>query len=120
VRGSGSRRSAGDDDVDFQRRVLERAHEYLKIVTEGETVGGFLVYRNAATEFYMCRLLLDPIRRRQGVGTRAMLLMSDRYPEATIWRTDTPAWNTRTRPFYEKLGFRVTREEDGLLHFEKP
>ena len=48
-----------------------------------------------------------------------MELMFERYPQASIWRTDTPAWNTRTRPFYEKLGFRIVKEEEGLLLFER-
>jgi len=48
-----------------------------------------------------------------------MELMFARYPQARTWTTDTPAWNRRTRPFYEKLGFRVVKDEDGLLHFEK-
>jgi ribosomal protein S18 acetylase RimI-like enzyme len=109
----------GYDDIDYQRRMLERAHEYLKIVMDGLAVGGFLVFRDAEGEFYLSQLFLDPAYHRQGVGTRAMELAFERYPQAMKWTTDTPAWNTRTRPFYERLGFRVVKEEDGLLHFEK-
>jgi len=109
----------GYDNVDFQRRVLERSEEYLTIVVDGRMAGGFLVFKTAETEYYMCQLFLDPPYYRQGVGTRSMDLMLERYPDASIWRTDTPAWNTRTTPFYEKLGFTVYKEEDGLLHFEK-
>jgi len=109
----------GYDDISYQRRVLERAHEYLKIVMDGSMVGGFLVLQDAEDEFYLSQLSLDPSCYRQGVGTRAMELMFERYPQARRWTTDTPAWNTRTRPFYEKLGFRNYKEEDGLLHFEK-
>ena len=110
----------GYDSVEHQRRMLERAHEYLTIVADGKIVGGFLVFRSADDAFYVCQIFLDPSCHRQGMGTRAMERMLARYPEATAWRTDTPAWNTRTRPFYEKLGFRVYKEEDGLLHFERP
>jgi GNAT superfamily N-acetyltransferase len=110
----------GYDDVGFQRRMLDRAEAYLKIVVDGQAVGGFLVFRLEEDVFYLCQLFLDPDHHRHGVGTEAMELMFERYPQARIWRTDTPAWNTRTRPFYEKLGFAVTKEEDGLLHLERP
>ena len=110
----------GYDDIDFQRRVLERAAEYLKIVLDNRTVGGFLVYQIKRGGYYMCQLFLDPAHHRQGVGSRAMELMFERYPEPTMWETDTPAWNTRTRPFYEKLGFTIYKEKNGLLYFRRP
>jgi len=37
-----------------------------------------------------------------------------------MWRPDTPAWNTKTRPFNEKLGFTVWQEKDAPLDFERP
>jgi len=108
----------GYDDVAYQRRALERA-DYLMIQADGATVGGFHVLRDAPDEFYLSQLFLDPRLHHQGVGTRAMELMFERYAQARIWRTDTPAWNTRTRPFYLKLGFQIVKEEEGFLHFEK-
>ena len=109
----------GYDDVTYQRRALERGQAYLKIMADGEAVGGFHVFQDAPDEFYLSQLFLDPALHHQGVGTQAMELMFERYPQARIWRTDTPAWNTRTRPFYLKLGFEIVKEEEGLLHFEK-
>ena len=109
----------GYDSVEYQRRALQQAEAYLMIVMDGRIVGGFHVFQDAEDKFYLCQLFLDPSCHRQGVGSRAMKLMFERYPQATKWTTDTPVWNTRTRPFYEKLGFRVDKEEEGLLHFEK-
>ena len=42
-----------------------------------------------------------------------------KYPQAKRWWLDTPAWNTRTRSFYLKLGFDLTVEKDDFLIFEK-
>jgi len=110
----------GYDSIDHQRTMLRRAESYLKILVDGRTAGGLLVYETAAKEYYLCQFFLDPAYHRQGIGLRAIELLFDRYPQATMWRTDTPAWNTRTKPFYEKLGFATYREKDGLLDFEKP
>jgi len=40
------------------------------------------------------------------------------YPLAKVWRVGTPAWNVRTRHFYEKLGFvKVgTDGRDGVIY----
>jgi len=108
----------GYDDVAYQRRALEKV-DYLTIRVDSTIVGGFLVLKDAPDEFYLSQLFLDPSCHRQGVGRRAMELMFERYPQARVWRTDTPAWNTRTRPFYLRLGFEIDREEEGLLHFER-
>lgn len=36
-----------------------------------------------------------------------------------LWWLNTPAWNTRTPGFYERLGFEVVDRRDGLLIYEK-
>ena len=41
------------------------------------------------------------------------------YPEARVWRLETPPWNQRTRAFYKKLGFRVVRETAEDVFFQK-
>ncbi len=40
-----------------------------------------------------------------GVGSRAFNPVWNEYPDAQLWTLGTPEWNTRTKPFYEKLGF---------------
>ncbi|MFC2095877.1 GNAT family N-acetyltransferase [Candidatus Bipolaricaulota bacterium] len=109
----------GYDSVEYQRRALESAHAYLKIMMDGRIVGGFHVLDDGGGQLYLSQLFLDPSCHRQGVGLRAMELMFERYPQAVQWGTDTPAWNMRTRPFYEKLGFKAVDEQDGLLFFKK-
>lgn len=109
----------GYDSVDHQRSMLNKAEEYVKIMQEGNIIGGFVVYQPKEGTYYLCQLFLDPRSYGQGIGFQAMGLMFARYPLAKVWKTDTPGWNTRTVPFYKKVGFQVTGEDEGLVLFER-
>lgn len=78
---------------------------YYAIVLEGQLAGGAIVEAKGAGHYELSRLFLSPEWHGQGVGRRVMALLWDRYPTATRWTLDTPAWNQRTRGFYESLGF---------------
>ena len=51
------------------------------------------------------RIFVDPDLHRRGIGTRAMELAIEMYPEAKLWTLGTPEWNVRTSSFYAKMGF---------------
>jgi GNAT superfamily N-acetyltransferase len=103
----------GYDEPDWQRRSM-RIGDYYALLVDGTLAGGAVVVRKAPTEHELARLFVDPDFHRQGVGTRAMALLFERYPETTRWTLDTPTWNQRTRTFYERLGF----TEHGLQTLE--
>ena len=71
-------------------------------------------------QYECCGLFVDPDYHNRGVATRAFELVWAIYPDAELWMVGTPAWNTRTNYFYQKLGFvKVgTDGEDGVV-FEK-
>ena len=75
--------------------------------------------RDRRGRYYLARLFLDPDYHRQGLGLRAMEALLAAYPEARVWRLETPPWNQRTRAFYKKLGFRVVRETAEDVFFQK-
>jgi len=52
------------------------------------------------------RLFIDPAHHREGVGSEAMRLVEERYPDATLWTLGAPEWNTRAPQFLEKNGFK--------------
>jgi ribosomal protein S18 acetylase RimI-like enzyme len=94
----------GYNSADWQKEAMGWG-EYHSIVVGGEIAGGAIVVRKGPGHLELCRLFLDPTLHRRGIGRRVMALLWEIHPEAGRWTLDTPAWNRRTRPFYESLGF---------------
>jgi len=94
----------GYDEPEFQVKVMDYFDCY-RILLEDETVGGVYVSSKTPEHKVLERIFVDPDRHRQGIGTWAMELAIEAYPEARLWTLGTPEWNVRTTAFYEKLGF---------------
>ena len=97
----------GYQSPEWQRRMM-RTGRYYKILVDNQIVGGFIVFPGAIREYYLGRVFIHADFQNQGIGTQAMDFMFGQFPLAKSWTVDTPAWNQRTRHFYEKLGFRHT------------
>jgi len=63
--------------------------------------------------------VVTPEWQNCGIGAQAMRFAESTVPSAAAWKLDTPAWNLRTRHFYEKLGYKQTGTEGGLVLYEK-
>lgn len=109
----------GYDSAVWQAEMMSRASAYWKILLNGELVGGAIVFVYPRGRYYLARIFLDLSFHRQGLGERAMAAILAQYPKARTWQLETPRWNTRTRAFYEKLGFRVARQTNEDLFFRK-
>jgi GNAT superfamily N-acetyltransferase len=109
----------GYDDVAWQRRVIEAVDYY--VITQEETpIGGIIAYATAPGEYELGRIFLAPEWQNRGLGAQALALLWPLYPQATIWRLDTPAWNLRTRRFYAREGFDETGiNDESLALFER-
>jgi GNAT superfamily N-acetyltransferase len=94
----------GYDDSEFQVRVMDY-FDCFRILLDNENVGGIYVASKTPGHKVLERIFVDPDYHRQGIGTRAMELAMEMYPEARLWTLGTPEWNMRTTAFYEKLGF---------------
>jgi len=109
----------GYQSDEWQKKMM-RIGDYYKILVDDQTVGGFIVFRKRPREYELGRIFVDPDYQSQGVGTQAMEFLSEEYPLAKRWTLDTPAWNRRTRQFYNKVGFvEVGTDSRGLILFEK-
>jgi len=94
----------GYDSPEFYARILGYLECY-KILLDDRVVGGIMVSSRGTEHRVLERIFVDPDHMRQGVGSRAMELTWEKYPEVKLWTLGTPEWNTRTSNFYEKLGF---------------
>ena len=111
----------GYDSVEELLDDLEKYHCH-KIVCDGHTIGGIIVFDRGQGHFHLDHIYLDPDYHNRGIGTRAMQFIEEPYP-ATKWTLDTPLWAVRNHHFYEKLGYVKVNEvaADGitLVSYEK-
>lgn len=97
----------GYDSIEHHRKLIQdSSFEYLKILYDGKIVGGTSVIRITNVQYEIFNVFIAPEYHRQGIGTRSFELIKERYPQAKRWTLDTPVWNTRTKSYYERLGFR--------------
>lgn len=119
VGGTGPGGPPGYDTAAWQRSMMTKASAYWKLLLDGQLIGGAIVFSYPRGRYYLARIFLDPDYHRQGLGLRSMEALLAAYPEARVWRLETPPWNRRTRAFYKKLGFRVVRETAEDVFFQK-
>lgn len=109
----------GYDSAVWQASMMQKASAYWKILFDDRLIGGAIVISHPRGRYYLARIFIDPDYHRRGLGTRAMELLFETYPEARLWNLETPPWNVRTRAFYEKLGFTVIRETKDDIFFKR-
>jgi len=112
----------GYDSVGWQIQHMQRGM-YYKILSDGQIIGGIIVFRLGKGHYELGRIYLDPDYQDQGIGTQAMGFIESQFPDAVRWTLDTPVWATRNHHFYEKLGYVKVREDDAygerLCFYEK-
>jgi len=110
----------GPPGYDSVESVLQkiRDDEYYKIVVDGQTVGGIVVFDMGQGHYHLDLIYLDPACHNRGIGTQAIHFVERTYPAAK-WTLDTPAYAVRNQHFYEKLGYVKVREDhhDGITLF---
>ncbi len=102
----------GYDNGDFFRKWMpyEKSVTY-KIVVEGKTVGGIIVWIYTHGRNVLGTIFVDPNHQDRGIGTAAWRLVETTYPDTKSWTLGTPSWATKNHHFYEKNGFKKIRED---------
>ncbi|MFW9932073.1 MAG: GNAT family N-acetyltransferase [Candidatus Thorarchaeota archaeon] len=96
----------GYDSVEWNLSRIRNNHlQYYKINCQEDIIGGFIA-GDRGPGYQVCeRIWIDPEHMRKGIGERTFELIWNEYPSADVWVLGTPEWNTRTNPFYQKVGF---------------
>ena len=118
--GSGPGGPPGYDKPEWQIEMMYHPKAtYHKILLDDQIIGGSVVFEmDQKYEYFLGRIFIDTDYHGQGIGEEAMKMVESLFPSAKRWLLDTPAWNDRTRHFYQKVGYTLIKETQFLL-FEK-
>lgn len=94
-----------------------------KIRLEGETIGAISVREQSEGCYYLGALCVVPAFQGKGIGQQAMAFLDREFPQAVHWALETPADKTENHSFYQKHGYKITKEYlDGkvkICYFER-
>ena len=109
----------GFDSIEWHEQMAREGHLYAAMLGD-DLAGAAIVFPDEkAKSVYVGRIFIDSIYHRKGNGTRLMDCIEKVFPWATEINLDTPCWNRRTNAFYERLGYRVIKTEDGFNFYQK-
>ncbi|MEN8244440.1 MAG: GNAT family N-acetyltransferase [Thermodesulfobacteriota bacterium] len=109
----------GYNSLEFHKKMLKKAYAFYKITTNGSIVGAFWFMKEENNTAYLYRIFVNPDCHRQGIGEKAFGFLFNTFPEIKNWELKTPKWNKRTPKFYNKVGFKITREDERFNYFGK-
>jgi GNAT superfamily N-acetyltransferase len=102
---------SGYDSIDSLKNAMEKYHIY-KMVLDGDIVGGISCYDQGNDEYWIGGIYVKRACQNIGIGAKAMLFIEAEFPQAKVWRLDTPYKSYRNHYFYEKLGYRKIGETE--------
>ena len=90
---------------------------WFRAIYADETPVGFLMLEDNATEeqYYLWRFMIDARYQRKSIGQRALELLFEHVrtrPGASVLYTSCVPGEGSPGPFYERMGFVYTGEED--------
>ena len=109
----------GFDSVEWHEQMAQEGHLYAAMIGD-DLVGAAIVFPDEKTKsVYVGRVFTDSMYHRKGYGTRLMDSIEKFFPWANEFNLDTPCWNKRTNAFYQGIGYRVIKTEDGFNFYQK-
>ncbi len=107
------------DSAKWHEQMAQEGHLYAAMI-EDDLVGAAIIFPDEkAKSVYVGRIFIDSLYHRKGYGTRLMDCIERIFPWATQFNLHTPCCNKRTNAFYERLGYRVIKVEDGFNFYQK-
>jgi diamine N-acetyltransferase len=119
--GPGQDRFVAPNAVSIAQAYFSRDVAWFRAIYVGDEPAGFVMLDDdvAKQSYYLWRYMIDQRFQRRGVGRRALELVIDYVrtrPGATALLTSVVPGDGNPGPFYERMGFAYTgEEEDGEL-----
>ena len=99
----------GYDNGDFLKKwYLHNDVTSFAIFNENQPIGAVALWINQNNENFLGNIFIDTEHQDKGIGLTIWQYVQQKYPETTIWRTETPGFSTRNHHFYvNKCGFKI-------------
>jgi GNAT superfamily N-acetyltransferase len=113
----------GYDSPAWQAETMQQT-PYIKILEDGDILGGIVLRIPEPDHCHVERIFLDPPYHRRGIGTQAFAWLEQTHPQYRLWTLRTPAFALSNQRLYERLGYRKTGEKEifpgfSLIEYEK-
>ena len=107
------------DSIKWHKQMAREGHLYQAMIGN-DLVGAAIVFPDeTGKSVYIGRIFIDSVYHRKGYGIRLMECIEKHFPWAKEFHLDTPCWNERTNAFYKRLGYRIIKNEDGFVFYQK-
>ncbi|WP_419880691.1 GNAT family N-acetyltransferase [Peribacillus sp. B-H-3] len=87
---------------------IKKYHHFT--ILDGETVIGAIDVRGNNERMHLDKVFISPFNQNNGAGTAAILFLEEKFPNVRLWTLYTPYLSFRNHYFYEKLGYKKTKE----------
>ncbi|QJT10621.1 GNAT family N-acetyltransferase [Oceanidesulfovibrio marinus] len=101
----------GYDNGDFLRKwALHEDSTAFKVELDSKLIGMYIVWIFPNNENMLGTIFIDPEYQNQGLGLKIWKHIEQKYPNAKVWRTETPGFSKRNHNFYvNKCGFSIVK-----------
>ena len=107
------------DSFDWHKQMADEGHLY-KAIDDNKLIGAAILFLDEKNKsLYVGRIFIDSIYHKKGYGISLMECIEAYFPQINQIDLDTPSWNSRTNSFYQKIGYTITKEEDGFIYYHK-
>ncbi|CAH2716049.1 hypothetical protein BACCIP111895_03233 [Neobacillus rhizosphaerae] len=101
--------SPAAESLDFFKYKINHSFHYT-IFVDGKIAGGACIVKISDTHYRLFRIFLSPGCQNRGLGSTIVSTIEKKFPQVKKWCLDTPKDNARNCHFYEKFGYKKTRE----------
>lgn len=107
------------DSIVWHIQMANEGHLF-KAIFDNQLVGAAIMFLDENNKrLYIGRIFVDSIYHRKGYGIKLMKSIELYFPHVKEIDLDTPSWNVRTNSFYQKIGYTITKEENGFIYYHK-
>ncbi|MBT2606386.1 GNAT family N-acetyltransferase [Bacillus sp. ISL-53] len=87
---------------------IKKYHHFT--ILDGETIIGAIDVRGNDERMHIDKVFIAPSIQNKGAGTAAIQFLEKLFPNVKLWTLYTPYLSFRNHYFYEKFGYKKTKE----------
>ncbi|WP_223701615.1 GNAT family N-acetyltransferase [Sutcliffiella deserti] len=109
----------GYSSIEMTKYMMEEL-EFYKIVYDKAIVGGIIATISGRSFGRIDRIFVHPNYQGKGIGSRAIMLIEEEFPNVTAWDLETSSRQVNNHYFYEKMGYKITfKTEDEYCYIKR-